>query len=244
MIMDLKIIGNIELLKYFLSLHYKLFDFYENELQADPRVYEYLEMLKNIMNNSKIVIKIEKLYYDLFQEAQNRGLKEKTPEREIIYTKNFIDWQYSMLKSPTYIREIEATNFLGAYDISFVDDEIMGFDYPVREACKILNRKGYVTYWSSANKQDYLSRKGQVIQNKSVAYVLIDSKNLTDELKAKLLLNGYCDFWGVALDYQDNGKYYGIWSEITSIDTLCNDIINDLSSKALSLPILENVKKL
>lgn len=33
--MNLKIIGNVELLKYFLSLHYKLFDFYENELQDD-----------------------------------------------------------------------------------------------------------------------------------------------------------------------------------------------------------------
>lgn len=196
------------------------------------------------MNNSKTVVEIEKFYYDLFQEAQNRGLEEKTPEREIIYTENFIDRQNSMLKSPTYIREIEATNFLGAYDISFVDDEIMGFDYPVRRACKILNGKGYITYWSSANKQDYLDRKGQVIENKSVAYILIDSKNLTDELKEKLLLNGDCDFWGVALEYQDNGKYYGIWSEITSLDTLCNDISNDLLSKALSLPILENVKKL
>lgn len=242
--MDLKVIGNIELLKYFLSLHYKLFDFYENELQDDPRAYEYLEILKNIMSNSKTEVEIDKLYHDLFREAQNRGLKEKIPEREIIYTEDFIDWQNSMLKSPTYIREIEATNFLGAYDISFVDDEIMGFDYPVRRACKILNEKGYITYWSSSNKQDYLDRKGQVIQNKSVGYILIDSKNLTDELKEELLLNGDCDFWGVALEYRDNGKYYGIWSEITSLDTLCNDISNDLSSKALSLPILENVKKL
>lgn len=135
--MNVKIIGNIELLKYFLSLHYKLFNFYENELQDDPRIYEYLEILKNLMNNFKTKFEIEKLYCDLFQEAQNRGLKEKTPEREIIYTENFIDWQYSMLKSPTYIREIEATNFLVAYDISMADDEIMGFDYPVRNACKI-----------------------------------------------------------------------------------------------------------
>lgn len=242
--MDLKISGNVELLKYFLSLHYKIFDFYENELQDDPRVYEYLKILKNIMNNFKTEVEIDKLYHDLFREAQNRGLKEKIPEREIIYTENFIYWQNSMLNSPTYIREIEATNFLGAYDISFVDDEILGFDYPVRRACKILNEKGYITYWSSANKQDYLDRKGQVIENKSVAYILIDSKNLTDELKEKLLLNRDCDFWGVALEYQDNGKYYGIWSEITSLDTLCNGISNDLSSKALSLPILENVKKL
>ena len=241
--MDLKIIGNIELLKYFLSLHYKLFNFYENELQDDPRVYEYLEMFKNMMNNFKTKFEIERLYYDLFQEAKNRGLKERYPEREIIYTEKFIDWRNSMLKSPTYIREIEATDFLGAYDISIVDDEIMGFDYPVRNACKILN-EGYITYYSSANKQDYLSRKGHVIQNRSVAYILIDSKNLTDAIKEKLLLDGDCNFWGVAEKYQDNGKYYGIWSEISSLDTLCNDISNDLSSKALSLPILENIKKL
>ncbi len=238
--MDLKIIGNIELLKYFLSLHYKLFNFYENELKEDPRSYEYLEILKNIMNR----FEIEKLYYDLFQEAQNRGLKEKTPKREIIYTEKFIDWQNNMLKCPTYIREIQATNFLGECDISFVNDEIMGFDYPVRKACKILNKNGYITYWSSANREDYLSRKGQVIQNKSVAYILIDSKNLPDEIKEKLLLDGDCDFWGVAEKYQDNGKYYGIWSEILSLDVLCKDISDDLSSKALSLPILENTKKL
>lgn len=108
----------------------------------------------------------------------------------------------------------------------------------------ILNKKGYITYWSSANKKDYLDRKGQIIENKSVAYILIDSKNLPDELKEKLLLNGDYNFWGVALEYQDNGKYYGIWSEITSLDTLCKDISNDLAFKALSLPILENVKKL
>lgn len=240
--MNLEIIGNIELLKSLLSLHYKLFDFYENELRDDPRSYEYLEVLKSITNNFKTKFELEKYYYDLFQEAKNRGLKEKNSEREIIYTKNFIDWQNCMLKSPTYIREIEATNFFGAYDISFVDDETIGFDYPVRNACKILNNKGYITYWPSANKQDYTSRKGHVIQNKAVAYILIDSRNLTDELKEKLLLNGDCDFWGVALEYQDNGKYYGIWSEISSSDTLCNDISNDLSFKALSLPILENAK--
>lgn len=127
--------------------------------------------------------------------------------------------------------------------ISFVDDQIIGFDYPVRDACKILNEKGYITYWSSANKQDYVARKGHVTQNKSVAYILIDPKNLTDVLKEKLLLNGKCNFWGIALEHQDNGKYYGIWSEIPSLDTLCKDISNDLSLKALSMPILEDVKK-
>ena len=50
-VIDLKIIGNIELLKYFLSLHYKLFEFYENKFQDDPRAYAYLEILRNIWNH-------------------------------------------------------------------------------------------------------------------------------------------------------------------------------------------------
>lgn len=242
--MDLNSMGNIEVLKYFLSLHYQLFDFYDKELKDDPRAYEYILILKDIMASFKEKFEIEKLYDALFQEAQRRGLGLKNIEREMIDTESFEDWQNRMLKSPTYIREIEATNYLGDYDTSYVDDEVIGFDFPVREACKVLNEKGYITYWSSGNKEDYFNRKGHVIKDKSVAYILIDPENLTDDLKETLLLNGSCNFWGVAVGHQENGKYYGIWAEIISQDALCEDVSNDLLAKALALPTLKNTKKL
>lgn len=147
-----KEIGNIEILKYFLSLHYEVFHFYEFELKDDFRAYEYLEILKKILSHFKTKKEVETFYQALFLEAQNRGLKEKFPSKNCIFTQNFEQWKQNMLKSPTYIREINATNFLGNQDIAFAENEVIGFDYPVRKACKILNKRGYKTYWSSANK--------------------------------------------------------------------------------------------
>lgn len=247
--MDLEKIGNTELLKCFLSLHYQLYGFYENELREDPRSCEYLEMLQSLMCSCNDDFKTEKLYCSLLDEAQRRGLNRDFIERgfdgkSIIFSEQFIEWQKNMLSFPTYIREINATNFLGDYDISFIDDDFIGFDYPVRSACKILNKNGYITYWSSANRQDYLLRRGQIIEGKSVAYILIKPNCLTTELKRLLLLDGSCDFWVVALQYQDDGKYYGIWSEILSWDSLCEDISMDLSNQAMSLPNLETVKSI
>lgn len=240
--MDLKGMGNIEVLKSFLSLHYQIFNFYEQELKEDPRANEYKLILKDIVKNTKAGNRIEEIYKVLFQEAQSRGLKEMFFARKLIYTEKFQSWQNQMLRTPTYIREIEATNYLGNYDISYADDEVIGFDYPVRSACKVLAEKGYITYWSSANKEDYLNRKGQVMQNKSVAYILIDSKNLTEDLKRQLFLNGNFNFWGAAIGHEENGKYYGIWTEIPSQDTLCEEVSRELLFKALSLPLLEKEK--
>lgn len=237
--MDLKKLGNIELLKTFLAMHYQYFDMYENELSDDPRIYEYALILERFIESIQTKEDLENLYYALFKEAQNRGLKSMFIGKYISSTDDFESWQTSMFNSPTYIREIEANNRLGGYDISYVDDEIMGFDYPVRNACKILTEKGYITYWSSANREDYFSRQGHVIKGKKAAYILIDHQNLTAELKEQLLLDGECNFWGIAKQHADDGSYYGIWSEIISENDLCQDISDDLSSKALALPTLK-----
>lgn len=250
---EIKKLGNVELLKHLLALHYKIFNFFENEFKDDPRAYEYIEILNDLTKSVLNKITDTDYYLLLFKEAQNRGLKEELlsgryPIKELVDSDSFIEWEETMKKTPTYLREIEATNFLGGYDISYVNDEVIGFDYPVRNACKILNEKGYITYWSSANKEDYMYRKGQVIKDKSVAYILIDPTILTDSLKKTLQLNGTCKFWGIAHNYNDEGKYYGIWSEIESLDVTCESISADLSKKALDLPILEktenNSKKL
>lgn len=238
--MNLKSLGNIEILKWFLAIHFAIYSFYGDELKDDPRAYDYIKLLKEITKNKMSGEELDALYYALLKEAQERGLSVLAPSRKLVYSDEFESWRKNMLQSPTYIREIYATNFLGEYDISYVDDEVIGFDYPVRAACKILNEKGYITYWSSANREDYLHRKDDVMQDKSVAYILIDHQNLPDDVKSLLLLDGACEFWGIALRHHDNGKYYGIWAEISSLDTLCEDISNDLASKALALPTLKN----
>lgn len=250
---EVKKLGNVELLKQLLSLHYKIFNFFENEFKDDPRSFEYREILKVLTKSVLNRITDIEYYLLLFEEARNRGLKEellfgKYPIKDLVYFDSFIEWEKTMKNTPTYLRELEATNFLGGYDISYVDDEIMGFDYPVRNACKILNEKGYITYWSSANREDYINRRGQVIKDKAVAYILIDPTILTDSLKELLQLDGVCNFWGIAQNYSDCGKYYGIWSEIESLDVTCESISAALSKKALDLPALErsenNHKKL
>ncbi len=239
---DLNKLGNIEFLKCFLAMHYKKFDFYQTIMQDDPRSLEYIELSNKII--SKFNGTTLESAYDLFYgEALKRGLRmDMLISANSIYSDEFKEWETYMRNNPTYIREIQATNFLGNYDISYATDEVMGFDYPVREACKILNERGYRTYWSSANIEDYLNRKGQVVKDKSVAYILINHQLLNDGLKKKLLLDGKCDFWGIAKNQSDNGKYYGIWSEITSKDMLCSDISNNLSAKALELPLIEKQK--
>jgi len=159
---------------------------------------------------------------------------------------------YVMSRLPTYIREIYATDYPGDYLIDtdstgkldyseytrfdLLSNDIVLLDYPVRKACRVLNDKGYYTYWSSANVEDAEIRTGDVVAGKNVAYILIDGSNLTDELKKELLLDGSCKFWGIALNHSDNGKYYGIWTEITSRDMKCDELSELLVSKALALP--------
>lgn len=239
---DLNKLGNIEFLKCFLAMHYKKFDFFQTIMRDDPRSLEYIELSNKIMSKFNSTT-IESAYDLLYVEALKRGLNvDMLISANSIYSDEFKEWETYMRNNPTYIREIQSTNFLGNYDISYATDEVMGFDYPVREACKILNERGYRTYWSSANIEDYLNRKWQVVKDKSVAYILVNYQSLNDDLKKKLLLDGKCDFWGIAKSQSDNGRYYGIWSEITSKNMLCSDISNNLSAQALEMPLIEKQK--
>ena len=72
--------------------------------------------------------------------------------------------------------------------------------------------------------------------------ILVNHQSLNDDLKKKLLLDGKCDFWGIAKSQSDNGRYYGIWSEIISKDMLCSDISNNLIAQALEQPLIEKQK--
>lgn len=112
------------------------------------------------------------------------------------------------------------------------------FDYPVRQACIVLFSKGYVPYWSSANKMDINERTGLIAKGKNVAYILIDPENIPSRLKGELLLDGTCEFAGAALDHSEDGNYYGIWEEIVSSDMGCDDLSKRLLEKAIALPDL------
>lgn len=257
--MTLQNLGNIEFLNSFLTLHYLTFGYDENEM--DKRIHEpynisrkflaqclnLKEEVFNLYESSLEPTKnknIKRLYEQFLNETKTRGFE---PNREVamhytIYTEEFEKWCLKIRNHPTYIREITSTNFLGDYDISYADDEIIGFDYPVRASCKLLNEKGYLTYWSSANIEDANKRESHVIENKNAAYILIDSKNLNRSLKEELLLTGDCDFWGIALSHAENGKYYGVWSEITSINMECETLSKNLLERCNDLPVLQKKK--
>lgn len=146
-----------------------------------------------------------------------------------------------------YVKNCYATNDLGrSPDMEGINiDDVGIYDQAVRKACEILADKGYITYWSSANEEDIRSRYGNVVKDKNVAYILIDPKNLTDELKERLFLDGKNRFWGVARAYAEKenpkdevGKYYGIWAEITSENMTCYELSDKLVEKAVALPFL------
>lgn len=260
--MKIQDLGNIEFFNCFLTLHYLKFGYTEKEI--DRRIYQpynisyqFLAEYLNKMTMSEIFFElletsleptededIKILYNKFLEESQKRDFffDKKIPIRNIIYTKEFENWFYKMKNTPTYIREITSTNFFGDANIDYADNELIGFDYPVRSACKILNEKGYLTYWSSANYEDAKRRKGHVIENKNVAYILIDSQNLDRDLKEELFLTGDCDFWGIALSHADHERYYGVWSEITSVDMKCEILSKNLLEKCNKLPVLEKKK--
>jgi hypothetical protein len=185
------------------------------------------------------------MFMAFLNEAKKRGLIiNKSPNHDectiddifwYVHSKDFDEWRWQMQQTPTYIYESLPSNEIGARNGNYYEE----IDYPVREACKILNSKGYETYWSSANISDFRSRNGDVIKGKNVAYILISPYCLPQGQKEELLLNGTCKFWGVATTRGDNGKYYGIWAEITSSDMLCDDISKILVQKALDLPNLK-----
>ena len=145
------------------------------------------------------------------------------------------------------LKDCNPTNRMGDDDLD--NQSVISFDQAVITACKILKDKGYVTYWSSANYKDISYRYGHVVKDKNVAYILIDPKNLTEDLKKKLFLDGKNEFWGIAPahaekenpdDNNEVGKYYGIWAEITSPDMSCYEVSDELVKKAIALPPLVN----
>ena len=240
----LKNLGNTEFLDCFLASFFKKFDLLHKdpELSDDPRVPNYYKSLNERLNLTNERAHI--VYEELLQEAGCRELDLASVTKlgaKMYYDETFWKWGDKMRSNPTYIREVKAINSLGDQDIRESGEVLL--DYPVREACKVLNDKGYKTYWSSANIEDFESRKGDVVLDKSVAYILIDHQNLNSELKENLSLNGKNKFWGVALSHGDDGKYYGIWSEITSPGMLCSDLSNSLVRTASGLPDLNSSLK-
>jgi len=237
---NLKKIGNVEFVECFLTLHCKKYDdLLKNEFSDNPNTSDWEDTFKRCIKNGYIpdINDFETLYPIFWEEAGNRGLdiKKLSPIQTVIWGDEFRNWMSKMDKSPIYVREIHDTDFYGDDKI----ERVNSFDLPVIEACKILADKGYITYWSSANKEDVDGRKGNIVENKSVAYILIDSENLSEKLKEQLFLNGKNKFWGLAIAHNDNGKYYGIWSEV-SLDTSCIDLSKELSKKAFELPDLIN----
>lgn len=248
-------LGNIELYDTFLAVQIRIWHAFkhpgytEEDFQIDPRKYDddkylpknflkeqddlYLTMLNNGTNFFSVIYGVETipedskydvaLYMFLDYEISKRGFD--------INDSNSI---FTMMDTPTYIRETPSIAAYGDQPIN----SVYSFDYPVRKACKILARKGYISYWSSANREDAFERYGHAVKGKHVGYILIDPKNLTDDLKKELFLDGKCDFWGLALAHADNEKYYGIWAEITSPNMKCDDLSDALSEKALALPDL------
>lgn len=251
-------LGNIEFANSFIFMYYVTYGFSSSSFDMRTTEWtkvstEYLSRLLNIsileIDFPKVLpdrirydsnIDIKKLYLEFLKEAEKRGLECPNSFDNLLETDEFREWLIKMKNTPTYVREILATNFFGGQDMSYCDDEVMGFDPPVREACKLLNEKGYKTYWSSANYYDATYRLGDVIRDIYTAYILIDSSNLSDELKESLYLNGKCSFWGYAYNCDDSGKYYGIWAQITSPNMECQEISDILVKKVLDLPVLSN----
>jgi hypothetical protein len=274
--------GNKELANFFFALqlrirHYLKADgLSDDEFNKDPRnniEKQYLSRARDSFEGNRnlyleMLFKGREMFpmyniYRVFGIGEDKkyelallGFLKQEITRRGFDTKDY-DWYFNMTNNPTYIREITATNIPGEQYIDLshpnsLHDSLIMFDCPVRKACKILNEKGYVTYWSSANSADFedaleyknpeinvIRGEGSVIKDKRVAYILIDPCNLSDELKQQLFLNGRCNFWGIALNHADNGKYYGIWAEITSLDMKCDDLSKILTEKALALPELE-----
>lgn len=255
---DFSHLGNIEFSNCLIYLHYVAYGFSPDSF--DMRIPEWTrvttEYLSKLLNTHPFnveclkqlperipyddSINITELYASFIQEAKNRGLDYDSITGDLLESDIFRNWQIKMKNTPTFIREISPTNFFGGEEISYCDDEIMGFDPPVRKSCNILNEKGYKTYWSSANIQDALKRCGHAVKDIHAAYILIDAACLTDDLKEVLKLDGKCDFWGFAYHQSDKGAYYGIWAEITSPNMECSKISEALSQKALELPSLIN----
>lgn len=162
----------------------------------------------------------------LLKEARRRHLN--------IYDKEV---RYATKDHPETI--VDVPHSLDFHDQPNQLSSIIRFDYPVRKACIVLFSKGYVPFWSSANEKDTTKeRKGLAIEGKNVAYILIDPSNLTPKQKKELVLNGTCAFPGLYDDHSDNGKYYGIWEEITDCNMKCDEISDSLFRKAIALPDL------
>lgn len=164
-------------------------------------------------------------------------LLEEVRRRQLnIYDKNV---RFKAYDHPETISDV--TQSLDFHNQPNQLSSINRFDYPVRNACIVLFSKGYIPYWSSANKMDTTEeRKGLAVEGKNVAYILIDPSNFPPELesslKSKLLLSGTCAFPGLEASHADNGNYYGIWEEITGHDMNSDTLSKLLLKKAIALP--------
>ena len=227
-------LGNTEILKCFEAIHCKYYGILDDKLKNTKYYEEYNNIVKRLLRRYQ-TLRIEDIYYIVYEELRQRGL-EGAPKRDMYEIAGYSSFRFKMRSTPTYIREIRPTNFKGGDNILIADDVAFGFDYPVIEACKLLDSMGYVPYWSSANKDDFNKRKNLIEDNISAAFILIDSECLNNELKERLLLKGSCNFWGNALEFSDDGKYYGIYTEINSINDLCDNIKKSLINEAEKLP--------
>jgi len=167
--------------------------------------------------------KLQEILQNFYGEALERGLNIAL-DSNISNKKEFYDWCKALKNNPKYISEIMSNK-------SGIETYI---DAPVRRATSILNKKGYVTFMSSANVEDTKeNRYGVIIPNKNVAFILIDPKNLTEELKKKLLISS-----------KKKNDYYGIWTELKPYpqEELCSDVSKRLETQAQKLPVLPKLK--
>jgi len=199
---------------------FKPSNFCKQKIFVNPKELNYNELL---MCNSYLIM-----------EARRRGLKVKV-NRYILKSREFMDWCEELKNNATYVSEVSANNHWGDSSFEFT------YDPAVRKASKLLKEKGYHTYWSSANVEDTKSdRFGVIFPNKNVAFILIDPKNLPENIKSKIYLGVNDWVWGNANEYKEDGKIYGIWAELKPYpkDNLCSTVSKNLVSQANLLPNL------
>ncbi|MDD4816277.1 MAG: hypothetical protein PHQ62_04025 [Clostridia bacterium] len=218
----------------------------EERIFAKPNFHYSIFNKFNFCENPDIFVdlkqskkeKLEIILNLFYKEAVNKGLNTKI-NNQIANNRQFIEWCENMENNPTYISEVLANNRWGNCDFDFA------YDPAVRKASNLLKQKGYHTYWSSANVKDTeRERFGVLVPNKNVAFILIDPKNLPENLKKSLFISNSDRLWGSALEHRDKNGYYGIWTELEKSPKkeLCESVSKKLEEQADCLPILTNTK--
>lgn len=166
---DIENLGNRELYECFFALQLRVYHSFkidglsDNEFNNDPRTdldsfylpkiffMEQNDLYLNLLTKAKKtgfgIFAIDELSEDnkydlalyilLEQEITRRG-----------FSIDDTDLALKMERTPTYIREIFPTNDIAEHPIDLsktnhLYDDLITFDYPVRQACRILNGKGY-----------------------------------------------------------------------------------------------------